>query len=45
MPLSIQVSNFEAQTICRALKSLHGNIQAVPKALDLPRQTLNQKMQ
>jgi len=45
MPLAVQVSNFEAQLICRALKTHQGNIQAVLEALDLPRRTLNQKMQ
>lgn len=44
-PLMLQVQNFEAQVIRQALQKHHGNIQAVLDALELPRRTLNQKMQ
>ena len=45
MPLSMQVQNFEAQVIRQALQKQQGNVQAVMELLDLPRRTLNQKMQ
>ncbi|MEH6626824.1 MAG: sigma-54 dependent transcriptional regulator [Motiliproteus sp.] len=45
MPLSLQVHNFEAQIIRRSLQKHQGNILAVMDELDLPRRTLNQKMQ
>ncbi|MFT5722485.1 MAG: two-component system C4-dicarboxylate transport response regulator DctD [Motiliproteus sp.] len=45
MPLSMQVHNFEAQVIRQTLHKQQGNVQAVMERLDLPRRTLNQKMQ
>ncbi|MEH6473350.1 MAG: sigma-54 dependent transcriptional regulator [Halopseudomonas sp.] len=45
LPLMLQVQNFEAQVIRQALQKHHGNIQSALDALDLPRRTLNQKMQ
>ncbi|MCW8885368.1 MAG: sigma-54 dependent transcriptional regulator [Motiliproteus sp.] len=45
IPLSLQVQNFEAQVIRRCLQKHQGNIQAVMDELELPRRTLNQKMQ
>ncbi|MDF2181703.1 sigma-54 dependent transcriptional regulator [Neptuniibacter sp. CAU 1671] len=45
LPLSLQVQNFEAQVIRQTLQRYHGNVQQVLQILDLPRRTLNQKMQ
>ncbi len=45
LPLALQVAEFEAQVIRRALEQHQGNIKAVMEELDLPRRTLNQKMQ
>ncbi|OMH33982.1 sigma-54 dependent transcriptional regulator [Motiliproteus sp. MSK22-1] len=45
LPLGIQVQNFEAQVLRRCLKKHRGNILSVMDELDLPRRTLNQKMQ
>ncbi len=45
LALSLQVHNFEAQIIRRCLQKHQGNILAVMDELDLPRRTLNQKMQ
>ena len=45
LPLGMQVQNFEAQVLRRCLQKHRGNIQAVLDELDLPRRTLNQKMQ
>jgi len=45
LPLAVQVAEFEAQAIRRALEQHQGNIKAVMEELDLPRRTLNQKMQ
>ncbi|WP_051298379.1 sigma-54-dependent transcriptional regulator [Marinobacterium litorale] len=45
LPLAVQVAEFEAQAIRRALQNHQGNIKAVMEELDLPRRTLNQKMQ
>lgn len=45
LPLAIQVHNFERKVIAQALHRHQGNISEVMKELDLPRRTLNQKMQ
>ncbi|MFB9886300.1 sigma-54-dependent transcriptional regulator [Balneatrix alpica] len=45
VPLSVQVAAFEAEVIKAALARHQGNIKAVLDELDLPRRTLNQKMQ
>jgi len=45
MPLALQVQDFEVQVLKQALQRHHGNMQAVMEELDLPRRTLNQKMQ
>ena len=45
LPLGIQVQNFEAQILRRCLQKHQGNILSVMDELDLPRRTLNQKMQ
>ncbi len=42
--LAEQTNNFECCLIEQALKRHHGNIAAVMKELDVPRRTLNQKM-
>ena len=42
-PLAIQVAEFEAEVIRRALAEKEGNIKEVMETLDLPRRTLNQK--
>ena len=44
-PLSDQVADFERAQIAIALEQHDGNINAVTKALDIPRRTLNDKMQ
>ncbi|WAM51862.1 sigma-54-dependent transcriptional regulator [Vreelandella venusta] len=43
--LSVRMEVFEATVLKEALQRHHGNIQAVLDELDLPRRTLNQKMQ
>jgi two-component system C4-dicarboxylate transport response regulator DctD len=45
LPLAVQVAEFECQVIRQSLKNHAGNIKAVMEELDLPRRTLNQKMQ
>lgn len=45
LPLAVQVAEFEAQAIRKSLTTHGGNIKAVMEELDLPRRTLNQKMQ
>ncbi|MBR9884087.1 MAG: sigma-54-dependent Fis family transcriptional regulator [Oceanospirillales bacterium] len=45
LPLAVQVAEFEAQAIRLCLKKHQGNIKLVMDELDLPRRTLNQKMQ
>lgn len=45
LPLAVQVAEFESQVIRRSLQTHGGNIKAVMEELDLPRRTLNQKMQ
>ncbi|MGC9458719.1 sigma-54-dependent transcriptional regulator [Vibrio genomosp. F10] len=45
LPLAIQMETFERQIILDALTRCNGCISDVMKALDLPRRTLNQKMQ
>ena len=45
MSLSSQVAHFEAEVISQSLSRHKGNIKAVMEELDLPRRTLNQKMQ
>lgn len=45
LPLAVQVAEYEAHLIRDALEQHQGNIKAVMEALDLPRRTLNQKMQ
>ncbi|RXJ74504.1 hypothetical protein CS022_02695 [Veronia nyctiphanis] len=45
LPLSIQMQNAERQILQDALKRHKGHIQAVMEELDLPRRTINQKMQ
>ncbi len=45
LPLSVRVADFEARLIREALERHQGNIKAVMDELDLPRRTLNQKMQ
>ena len=44
-PLSDQVADFERAQISIALEQHEGSISAVTKALDIPRRTLNDKMQ
>ncbi len=45
LPLAVQVAEYEARLIREALEQHQGNIKAVMEVLDLPRRTLNQKMQ
>ncbi|WP_434360008.1 sigma-54 dependent transcriptional regulator [Parasalinivibrio latis] len=45
LPLTIQLQNVERQILQEALTRHKGHIQAVMEELDLPRRTLNQKMQ
>lgn len=45
VPLAIQLHNFERKVIHEALVRHHGKINEVMQELDLPRRTLNQKMQ
>ncbi|PSL09512.1 two-component system C4-dicarboxylate transport response regulator DctD [Marinobacterium halophilum] len=45
LPLAVQVAEYEAQLIREALEQHQGNIKSVMDMLDLPRRTLNQKMQ
>lgn len=45
LPLSIQMQNHERRVLQEALSRHKGHIQAVMEELDLPRRTINQKMQ
>ncbi|UTV30622.1 sigma-54-dependent transcriptional regulator [Photobacterium atrarenae] len=45
LPLAIQVQNFERKVIHECLQRHHGSIIDALEELDLPRRTLNQKMQ
>lgn len=45
LPLALQVAEFEAKVISTCLAQHQGNIKEVMAHLDLPRRTLNQKMQ
>ncbi len=45
LSLNLQVQSFEARVIRRCLQKHRGNVQSVMEELDLPRRTLNQKMQ
>ncbi|MBA4502552.1 sigma-54-dependent transcriptional regulator [Marinobacterium marinum] len=45
LPLAVQVAEYESRLIRAALEEHQGNIKAVMEMLDLPRRTLNQKMQ
>ena len=43
--LAAQMEAFEAQCLRAALRQHHGEIKAVMEALQIPRRTLNEKMQ
>jgi two-component system C4-dicarboxylate transport response regulator DctD len=45
VPLAIQLHNFERKVLHDSLVRHHGRINEVMQELDLPRRTLNQKMQ
>jgi len=45
LSLAVRVAEYESQLIREALERHQGNIKAVMEELDLPRRTLNQKMQ
>lgn len=45
LPLALQVAEFEANVIKDTLQRHQGNIKTAMEELDLPRRTLNQKMQ
>ncbi|MEI8612095.1 helix-turn-helix domain-containing protein [Enterovibrio sp. Hal110] len=45
VPLAVQLDNFERKVLSEALKRHQGRILEVMEELDLPRRTLNQKMQ
>ncbi|MGF1704324.1 sigma-54-dependent transcriptional regulator [Enterovibrio baiacu] len=45
VPLAVQLDNFERKVLSEALKRHQGRIHDVMEELDLPRRTLNQKMQ
>ena len=45
MSLSQQVQHFERHLIKDALKRCDGNVKAVMEELNIPRRTLNEKMQ